>query len=148
MTWETRRTRRRDHHLNFTREGPKPRRNAAQRRCRTSGEQFLRHWRPIPGGAATTAYSVAKGRPRAPTGSADDANSELPRNVLYSPPRRHEVPSVCGWFLLQSGLGRTREVAASIILAPNGQGCNDQAGFVGWIPISAVMDSAAFCWWG
>jgi hypothetical protein len=95
-----------------------------------------------------TAYSAAKGRPRAPTGSVDDGNSELPLNGFCCPLRWHEIPSVCGWFWLPSGLGRTREVAASIILAPNGQGYNGRAGFVGRIPVSAAMDSAAFCWWG
>ena len=46
------------------------------------------------------------------------------------------------------GWGERARGATSIILAPNGQGCNDRARFVGRIPVSAVMDSAAFYWWG
>ena len=40
-TWESRRTRGKGHHLGCPRKGPKPRRNAALRRCRMSGEQLL-----------------------------------------------------------------------------------------------------------
>jgi hypothetical protein len=67
-----------------------------------------------------------KRRPGRESPAADD---RLSFSALFSWSREG------GW--LRSGLGRTCEVAASFILAPNGQGCNGRADFMGRIPAYA-----------